>query len=787
MTCRIASSAVLLVFATMGRSDDAAKIEHFEAKIRPILVEHCIQCHGPKKQKGGLRLDLREAAMAGGESGKTIVPGKTHEGELLKAVRYEPEGYRMPPSGKLPDAVVAELERWIKDGAHWPAESSKQTAKAENSNDWFDQRRREHWCWQPVKRTPAPSVKDPSWSFGDIDGFLLKSMEREGLMPFKDADRFTLLRRLHFLLTGLPPTQEEIETFSIDTDETAFERTVDRLLASPAFGERWSRHWLDLVRFSETLGHEFDFDIPNAWRYRDYVIRALNDDLPYDRFVVEHVAGDLVPQQRLDAKRQTNESVVGTAFWWLGEAKQAPVDVKAEQADHVDNQIDVMSKTFLGLTVSCARCHDHKFDAISAADYYSLYGFLKSTRYSQASTIPVGRWREEIATRSRLEQETRTVVADRWKAMIAEFADPSKAASILRAAEAPEVVSEPNPKSRSLGDASAGLTGWRRSGPAAMLAEAQVGDPMLTVDPAAPIATLHESPAFDTSRWSSRLQGSLRSPTFVIDRPFLNVFASGMGTRFNVVVDNFNVIRAPIYGGLRAKLDSPAAKWRTIDVKSWMGHEAYIEFLDQTVADLGDPDQREYPADAWFAVEKVLLADAPQSNDSRPQQSSKKPATVVEWESEQQTEGPLSRLKRRATDAVAAWRSGSPMAPKDARLLNRIIEAGLFRFDMPMLKLAELDNERRRLDERLPDYAAAPAAEDGDGRDESVFIRGNTKKLGPSSPRRFLAAIDDRVVRDDGSGRLALAKKIVDPKNPLTARVVVNRVWRHVIGRGLVE
>ena len=776
--------------------DDARRGEFFEAHIRPIFATHCVGCHGPTKQKGGLRLDLKAAAMGGGETGPALVPGRTDQGELLRAVRYEPDGYRMPPKGKLSAEKIADLERWVRDGAYWPEETKASTTSSSEAN-WLEARRKSHWCWQRPRSTAAPIVKNSSWPTNDVDRYLLAKMEAAGVGPANDADRATVLRRVHAVLTGLPPTPEEIDAFVHDAEPAALERVVDRLLASAAFGERWGRHWLDLVRYSETLGHEFDFDIPNAWRYRDYVIRAFNADLTFDRFVVENVAGDLMPTPRLDPRGQRNESVIGPGFWFFGEGKQAPVDVRSEQADHVDNQIDVFGKTFLGLTVACARCHDHKFDAISTRDYYALYGFVKSTRYTQASTVPVSRWREEVAARSRVEQEIRRLVASEWKDQVRQWAEATakKATTASQRCEGDADGGRTAGKVRVLGDAREGFKGWRRNGPATMLAECQIGDPVLGDSAAEPIVRLFERETFCTSRWSKRFQGTLRSPTFIIDQPNLLVRASGKRARLNVVIENFEIIREPIYGGLKVRLDGGETKWSRVNLAAWMGREAYVELLDQTAADLGDPDHSEYPADSWFSVDEVLLSEAATPPTAARNQGAPKRERRAGDESLFNDGSIASRglddVKRRAVDAVERWRVGSPMSPEDAGLLNGLIKERLLTGPSGERKksLEALFAERARLDEATPDYAATPTADDGDGHDEAVFVRGNAKKLGPSVPRRFLEALggEELTKNRDGSGRMWLAKRLIDRENPLVARVAVNRIWRHVFGRGLVE
>jgi Protein of unknown function (DUF1553)/Protein of unknown function (DUF1549)/Planctomycete cytochrome C len=374
--------------------------EFFEKKVRPVLVQHCYECHSAtaKKLKGGLLLDSRAGMLQGGDNGPALVPGEPDKSRLIEAVRYMNVDLRMPRNGKLPDAVIADLTAWVKMGAPWPDEK----AVKKNTYSTFDlaKRKATHWSWQPIRVPDVPKVKDDAWARSDIDRFLLAKLEAKGLKPATDADPRTLIRRLYFDIIGLPPTGAEVENFVKAWDAAGAKRgavvedAVDQLLASPRFGERWARHWLDLVRYAESRGHEFDYTIPNAYHYRDYVIRALNSDVAYNQFVTEHIAGDLLKNPRLSLPSPSgrgaggeggfNESILGTAFWFLGEEVHSPVDIRQDQADRFDNRIDVMTKTFLGLTVACARCHDHKFDAISTKDYYAVFGILESSNYRLA-------------------------------------------------------------------------------------------------------------------------------------------------------------------------------------------------------------------------------------------------------------------------------------------------------------------------------------------------------------------------------------------------------------------
>ena len=375
--------------APAEKSIDPVALELFEKKIRPLLVNRCHECHSDAKQQGSLRLDSRAAMLAGGDQGPVVVPGDPAGSLLIEAVGYGNEDLQMPPKSKLPAEDVAALTEWINLGAPWPGGDAPSAAKTKPPFDLV-KRRADHWAWRPIQAVTPPAVTDTAWPRGPIDRFILAKLEGKGIAPSAAADRATLVRRAYFDIIGLPPTPEQVAAFVADTSPGAWEKVVDELLASPHFGERWGRHWLDLVRYAETHGHEFDYPIENAWKYRDYVVRALNADVPYDQFVREHLAGDLLPRPRMHPTEQYNESVIGTGFWFFGEANHAPVDAREDQATRLDNQIDVFSKAFLGLTIACARCHDHKFDAIATKDFYAIAGFLKSSRRQEALLDPGG-------------------------------------------------------------------------------------------------------------------------------------------------------------------------------------------------------------------------------------------------------------------------------------------------------------------------------------------------------------------------------------------------------------
>ncbi len=662
-------SILVLIGSRVVAAEPKVDVEYFEKTVRPLLVERCQKCHSAKKAKGGLDLSTKAGFLAGGDTGPLVDKAKPEASKFLAVIRYDGD-VKMPENGKLPDTEIAIFTKWIAGGAPWPDDGTKSVEKT------FDLHGRaaKHWSFQPIVPGNA-----------DIDRAIRIPLEAAGLKPAPPALPEKLLRRLFFDVTGLPPTPEDLAAFKIEQ----YESIVDKLLASPQYGVRWARHWLDLARYAETRGHEFDFEIPDAWRYRDYVVQALNDNLPYDRFVKEQVAGDLLPP-RWNQVGKWNESLIATGFWHLGEGVHSPVDVRQNEADRIDNMIDVFGKTFLGLTISCARCHDHKFDPISTADYYALYSILGSSRFSQHY---VGDQSEVDAVLKEL-RELRQVKVDPPKDISDAKADPVLATEgVLRE------LGQPIP------------------GGAAAVAQSETfrGDWNKT--------WFVDGPAFRTAagyphsgRDSANLVGALRSPTFAIPSRYLAVRVAGKGARLRLILNHLQLIQDPIYGGLRRTIDhGDEFKWVVFDLKMWPGQSAYLEVLDE--------------GPGYAAVREFRFCDAPPKDGAK-----------------------------ESCDPV-------PEIPRNDK---RIVE----------------------LESKLAGWARLRAAAmvEGTGRNERVFIRGNPKTPGPEVERRFLEALAEGKLKspETGSGRKELAEALVDPKNPLVARVFVNRVWQHYFGVGLV-
>ena len=378
------AAAILAIAAASAAADKIPddQLKFFESKIRPVLIAQCYSCHSAETKKGpkaGLALDTRDGLRTGGDNGPAVVAGNAKKSLLIKALKGIDDQAQMPPKEKLPADVIADFEKWVTMGAPDPRTGGKPDTKAATDPN----KGKDHWAFQPVKAVEPP--KAGTWATTPVDQFIWAALQEHKLAPVPDADKRTLLRRVYFDLTGLPPTPSELDSFLKDTSQDAFEKVVDRLLASPAFGEKWGRHWLDVARYAESSGKEQNVFYPHAWRYRDYVIAAFNADMPVDRFFKEQLAGDL-----LDAKNDTDRAnkTIATGYLAVGPKSHNERNRRQFELDVADEQIDAFSQGMLGLTVACARCHDHKFDPIPTKDYYAVAGIFTSTE-TKTGTPPI--------------------------------------------------------------------------------------------------------------------------------------------------------------------------------------------------------------------------------------------------------------------------------------------------------------------------------------------------------------------------------------------------------------
>ncbi len=419
----------LLLSLAPSRGEGREELEFFETKIRPVLVEHCYECHssGASEVQGGLVLDYRDGLRAGGDSGPAIVPGEPEASLLLEALRHE--SFEMPPTGRLADSVIADFEHWIRGGAEDPRDTPPSPEQAAEAA-WQVKlaQRSQWWSLQPPRDSELPSVADVDWTREPVDRFILAKLESAGLAPAPPASPEILLRRLAFVLTGLPPRPDQVTTFRKafhQNPDAAVAAAVDQLLASPHYGERFARHWMDVVRYTDTYGYEWDNPAKGSWEYRDYLIRAFNADIGFDQLIREQIAGDLLPDPRVNPTHGVTESLIGPMFYHMGEHRHGTsLDFNGIHQEMIDNKIDAFSKAFLGMTVACARCHDHKLDAISQADYYALAGVFMTPRWTtRAIDAPESR-ASLVAELRRLRDEIRAELAQAWTAVARETLDP---------------------------------------------------------------------------------------------------------------------------------------------------------------------------------------------------------------------------------------------------------------------------------------------------------------------------------------------------------------------------
>ncbi|MCH1496766.1 MAG: DUF1549 domain-containing protein, partial [Rubripirellula sp.] len=576
----------------------AEQSQFFETKIRPILVEHCYECHATDSEtvEAGLLLDSKWGWETGGDSGPAIIPHDPKQSLLMEAVRYEENVISgMPPRSKLSEEQIAAFEQWITTGAPDPRikiANGPATTQREAFN--LEKRFENHWSWRPVRTPRLPDIENEGWVKTALDRFVLDEQESRGLRPAEVSDKPMWLRRVYLDLIGIPPTAQQIAEFVEDRSDDAHEKVVDTLLESPYFGERWARHWLDLMRYAETYGHEFDYAIPHATEYRDYIIRAINADVPYSQFVHEHIAGDLLANPRLHPQEHFNESVIGTGFWYLHEATHAPTDVLGNEAGIIDNQIDVFGKAFLGLTVACARCHDHKFDAISTKDYYSLSAYIQSSS-RQEYDLDVNQERKNA----------RDTIAKQLSVIEHGTSEASQQPQAIREAIRANATTQEIPAPLTFISNQSGNgnnnefiefetfadgqvpSGWSTSNGAF----AAIGDELRIRSD----GTLAMPRTIDSGLWGNKQVGALRSPTFTIEKNNIHfLIKSTANIKIQVIIDNYQMTdySALLFNGTLLKGGATDTKgqwqWKSIggNLNKYIGHRCYLEFIDNGDAEI---------------------------------------------------------------------------------------------------------------------------------------------------------------------------------------------------------
>jgi hypothetical protein len=814
-------------------------VNFFETRVRPVLVERCFACHAGDAVESDFNVDSLAGILAGGARGPAVVPGEPEASLLILAINHADQ-LHMPPKTKISAREIADLTTWVKLGAPWPDAEPRHLSATSTSSDVavFSAAEREFWAFQPpqISRTTCP---DAAGIRSPIDQFVISRLEEQGLRPAPPADRRTLIRRATFDLTGLPPSIEEVDHFLSDDSPNAFERLVDRLLASPRYGERWGRRWLDVARYADSNGLDENLAYANAFQYRDYVINAFNKDKPYDRFVMEQICGDLIAAD--DPRTSPFERIAATGFLALGAKMLAEDDPVKMQMDIIDEQVDTIGRAIMGLTLGCARCHDHKFDPIPTSDYYSLAGIFKSTKTMENFTV-VARWQElPLAAPAQLEEKRKA--EERVAAKQAEIDSLAKQGL-----------------DRTLADSRANVGHY-------LLAalETEQLDKLIS-----------RATTYGNDPGASEIEGLRIIEAEDYDRGNVTKDRADYGKGIGVLVNRGELPNFAEYdvnveqgGAFQLELRYAAAAARPCRLS--INGKTVKPDAARSVTGSWFPDQQAWEIQGFFRlrdgnnvirldqpqffphIDKLLLAptshqlpdalEAPTTSDYEPQ-----PTFIRQWQAYLKAnrdsadsvfrawhfvtgkvqspggtgdpmlaDGPTPtiqhvalRYQNRCRTVKRDWEaaqasSGDPTPdrlenPLDERLRAVLYDpAGPFavpesyQYLLPTSvtqRLRQLTAERAALEGAVPQHPTAMSVTDAEPEDLRIHIRGSHVTLGKVAPRRFpriLAGSNQPDLGSDSSGRLEFARWLTNPSHPLTARVIVNRIWLGHFGEGLVS
>ncbi|MCH2060944.1 MAG: DUF1553 domain-containing protein [Verrucomicrobiales bacterium] len=692
---------LLWTLQSAGMAENAG-LDFFEKEIRPILVSECYQCHSAEEKiKGKLRLDWKGGWQKGGESGTAIIPGRVGKSLLIQAVRHSDSDLQMPPKKKLRTEQIQALEKWIAMGAPDPRLSAESSSEQKQLDL---EAAKQFWAYRPVNNPTPPAVRDKNWPRTDIDRFILAAQEKKGIHPVRDSDATTLLRRFYFDLIGLPPPPGKVESFIKAAEsgrQEALENLVDELLASPEFGVRWARHWLDIARFSQSTGGGRTLLFGDAWRYRDYVVEAFNSDKPYDQFIREQIAGDLLQEGSIEEKQA---ALIATAFLLLGPTNYELQDKTVLEMDIIDEQLDTMGKAFLGLTIGCARCHDHKFDPIRTEDYYGMAGILKGTKVVIHSNVST--WNKRTLPVSSEEEKIARENTGRINAIKKELATLKK-----------------------------NNAGKKKS--------------------SVPVSSL---PGIVVDNLDAKLKGEWTQSTSnagFVAQNYIHDGAKGKGEK-----EVAYKVKIPGDGKFEVRISYTEGTNRARKVPVIIRHAdgEVTKYIDQT---------KTPPIDGSF----ISLGTYD--------------FLVGEWEAvvisnkgtSQHVIADAIQFLPDGTNTVARKDLPDPAVKKDTNdTKNRIKKLE-----------AELKSLQKNNSGSPKVIAAGEAEKTGDIH---IAVRGNVHNVGKKTPRGFIQVLQQTPTPEfpaESSGRAELAEWIASPKNPLTARVFVNRVWHHLFGTGIVS
>ena len=738
----------LVLFASSAlAASDAERLTFFENRIRPVLVEHCYECHSAtaKKVKGALKLDTREDFLKGGTDGEIVAAGEPEKSRLIHAVRYEDEDTRMPPSKdgrkKLPETVIADLTAWVKMGAPYPETSAAVLAKNKAARPW---------AFEPVRNPQAPVAKNTTWPATSVDSFILGKMEEHGAQPAVAAEKRTLIRRATYDLTGLPPTPGEVDAFLADESPNAYATLVERLLASPRYGERWGRHWLDVVRYADTAGDTADYPAGLAWRYRNYVIDAFNADKPYDEFLREQIAGDILAEQ--GPRERFAERIIATGF--LAITRRFGFDSEKYQHLMIQDTIDAVGQSVMGLSLGCARCHDHKFDPVSMKDYYALYGIFDSTRYAFPGSEQKNKSRAMVPLLPPDEAQRQWREYDRLVAAKVAKQKQSAPPAVLRSLREPDGDFEMQ-KDAAGGSYGVLVTPWMWEGEISVTREAQ-----------SPFKNLYPFGNFGASIAGGEVDYRLGQSLHVMRvgdknrKLYVNLDfraqpgATGMHRFWLGAQSGAAAVEVFISGGAISLRSGDGMRVLTeLKPKAWVNLQLEIDFGTRTFGGKVDMPERgsafsgvPFTAGWVGSIDYVGL-------DSTARAGAALPGLEIDNFAIQK-------------EPIASASTTPPTAADDAPGMDRSLVS---------------------LIEDGPDDLAYAVVE-GTPHDVRVQLRGEPERPGAETARGFIASLGGGPLPagTKGSGRLELANWLTRPDNPLTARVMVNRIWQYHFGRGLV-
>ncbi len=812
---------LLLGFERATAAPDSEQIEFFESRIRPLLAQECYECHSEAtKAKGGLLLDTRAGWQKGGDSGESvIVPGDPASSLLLQSVRHEVEDLEMPKAGaKLEKEAITDFEKWIEMGAPDPRDAPPSPGQLSQDTNWeaIRERRKGWWSFQPIQN---PDVPRTGKAAHPVDAFVWQRLSQEGLEPSSRAEPRILHRRIAYTLTGLPPTIEESRQFLKQWEadpSTALSQLVDAQIASSSFGEKWARHWMDWIRYADSHGSEGDPAIPHAWQYRDYLIRALNSDISYKQLTVEHLAGDLLTEPRINKDLQINESAIGPAHLRMVFHGFAPTDALDERVRFTDDQVNTVTKAFLGLTVSCARCHDHKFDAISQADFYALYGIFTAPLPATVAIDAPGVLNRNRDRLAELKKGIRTSLSQDWLRQISKNDGEAKwdekkseESSILqliakmKSAENPEQVWQS--AGQAVRAARSAKEEWKKTEEVQHhwdFATAKDSDQWtregegLDRDDPSSAGSFTISPDGDvvgqvlpagiySHLISTRHRGFLATPSIHLDGEYdLHVRMIGEGASGRYAVQHY-----PRKGTVYPITNLAEEEWkwtRYTRLDYWNGDRIHLEFATAGEAPIHVSNKDR----SWFGVREAWLV---KKGSQAPSWGEKESLEVLFGDSFEANVKSVndaeSKIRASLVQIIEKWaRSDAEMSDAEALFLNEALDTGILSQTPEGLSdsTRQLVAEYRRLEQEIPTPTRAPGLVEHSRHEQPLYDRGNHKKPLEIVPARFLEAIDQAPYQTDQSGRLELADDLFRDDNPFTARVIVNRVWHHLFGNGLV-